>query len=175
MNRTFVVGSAVGTVAVLWAGALPAAPPPGFSAGPNPIFGSPGGFGPAQYIYPAPGVYGSTIFAPNTVPRVSTSESPYAVPTPPPEWPAVASARVTIRLPADAKLWADGKPTKQMGTVREFVTPPVLRAGLTYHYTFRAEWLQDGKPVVREQRVSVRATGTSQVDFNSPAMKGSQS
>src|SRR5256885_12981359 len=89
----------------------------------------------------------------------------YNVPPPPDEWPAVAAARITVRLPAEAKLWVDGRPTKQTGPVREFVTPPVLRAGWTYRYTFRAGWAQDGRAVVRERPVPVRATGASEVDF----------
>ena len=84
------------------------------------------------------------------------------------DWPAVAAARVTVKLPADAKLWVDGKPTKQTGPVREFVTPPVLRAGLTYRYTFRAVWSQDGQNITRERPVLVQATGSANVDFTTP-------
>jgi uncharacterized protein (TIGR03000 family) len=149
-------------------GRVSAAPPAGFTPGPNPIFGSPGPYNPGQFSYPAPGTYGSTTFAPFSVPPLSNSVTPYNVPVPPPEWPAVAAARVTIRLPSDAKLWVDGKPTKQTGPVREFVTPPVLRAGLTYQYTFRAEWTHDGQPVIRERPVAVRATGSTDVDFAKP-------
>jgi uncharacterized protein (TIGR03000 family) len=71
-------------------------------------------------------------------------------------------------VPADAKLWVDGMPTKQTGPVRTFYTPPVLRAGLTYKYTFRAEWTENKRNVVRELPVLVRATGTSEVDFTRP-------
>ncbi len=142
--------------------------PPGSTPGPNPLFGSPGASNPSQFSYPAPGAYGSTTFAPSAVTPLSASMTPYNVPVPPPEWPAVARARVTIRLPANAKLWVDGKPTKQTGPLREFVTPPVLRAGLTYQYTFRAEWTRDGRPVIREHLVAVRATGSTDVDFTTP-------
>ncbi len=163
MSRSWLV---ITVVLALAAGAAFAAPPGGYSAGPNPIFGSPGALAPSQYSYPAPGTYGSTRFTPNAVPPLSGAV-PY-VPPLPDEWPAVASARVTVRLPADAKLWVDGKPTKQTGAVREFVTPRVLKAGLTYQYTLRAEWAADGKMIVRDKPVKVRATGASEVDFTKP-------
>jgi uncharacterized protein (TIGR03000 family) len=144
------------------------AAPPGFSAGPNPIFGSPGAFGPGQYSYPAPGVYGSTVFMPYALAPLSGSWPAYNVPQPPANWRDELMAHVTIRLPADARLWVNGKPTKQTGEVRQFVTPPVLRAGQTYQYTFRAEWLANGQTVVRERPVSVRAAEATDVDFTKP-------
>ena len=167
MNRSRLTLAALPTL-TLWASPVPAAPPQHYSAGPNPIFGSPGAYGPAQFSYPAPGVYGSTNFKPFDLPPLSSGAPTYNVPQPPAEWPAVARARITVRLPADAKLWVDGVATKQTGPVRLFYTPPVLRAGLTYRYTFRAEWNQGNKKVVREAPVLVRATGSSELDFTKP-------
>ena len=167
MARSCLVCIALTLAVILLAGAAVAAPPTGFSAGPNPYFGSAGSFAPGQFSYPAPGVYGSTVFMPHTVLSLSGSWPAYNVPLSD-EWPAVASAKVTVRLPADAKLWVDGKPTKQTGPVREFVTPPVLRAGLAYHYAFKAEWNQDGRTVTREKPATVRATGSTEVDFTKP-------
>src|SRR6202795_3865788 len=118
------------------AGPVVAAPPPAFSAGPNPLFGSPGAYSPNRYAYPAPGVYGSTVFAPFGPPALSTGGPVYNVPAPPTEWPAVAVAHVTARVPADAKLWANGVFMKSPGPTREFATP-LLQAGFTYPYTFR--------------------------------------
>jgi uncharacterized protein (TIGR03000 family) len=151
----------------LVASSVAAAPPGGYSAGPAPLFGSPGAYAPSQYSYPAPGVYGSTVFQPFAVTPLSAAPS-YNVPLPPPNWRAELTARVTVHVPADAKLWVDGKPTKQTGGVREFVTPPVLRAGPTYQYTFRAEWAEAGRTVVRERPVAVRAAGSADVDFTKP-------
>lgn len=139
-----------------------AAPP----AGPPPLAGSPAAVGNPQVSYPAPGVYGSTVFQPFAMPALSSSG--YNVPLPPPEWRNDFIAKVTIRLPADAKLWVDGKPTKQTGAVREFVTPPVLLPGQAYQYTFKAEWKQDGKTVARERPVVVRGTAKVDLDFAKP-------
>jgi|SRR5581483_4445305 len=145
-----------------------AAPPPGnYSAGPNPIFGSPGAYGPGQYSYPAPGTYGSTTFNPFGIPPLSGSPA-YNVPDPLADWPVVGAAKVTVRLPADAQLWVDGRPTKQTGSVREFITPAVLKAGLTYYYTFRAQWPEGDRTVTRERRVAVRTGGTTDVDLTKP-------
>jgi uncharacterized protein (TIGR03000 family) len=151
----------------LAASPVAAAPPGGYSAGPAPLFGSPGAYGPSQFSYPAPGVYGSTVFQPFAMPSLSSGLS-YNVPLPPPNWRTELTARVTVHLPTDAKLWVDGKPTKQTGAVREFVTPPVLRAGPTYQYPFRAVWAVDGRTVVRERPVAVRAAGSADVDFMKP-------
>jgi uncharacterized protein (TIGR03000 family) len=150
------------------AGMVVAAPPPGnFSAGPNPLFGSPGAYNPGQFSYPAPGVYGSTRFTPFGVSPLSSGFPAYDVPLTN-DWPAIAAAKVTVRLPADAKLWVDGKPTKQTGPVREFVTPPMLRAGLIYRYTFKAEWTENGRTVTQERPAQVRATGSTNVNFTTP-------
>jgi uncharacterized protein (TIGR03000 family) len=151
----------------VFAAPVTAAPPAGFSAGPNPYPGSPGAYTANQFSYPAPGVYGSTNFNPFAVPSLSSAWSPYNVPLPD-EWPAVAAARVTVRLPADAKLFVNGQQTKQTGAVRQFVTPPVLRAGLTYRYDFRAEWNNGVQVVVRDLPALVRGTGTTEVDFTRP-------
>jgi uncharacterized protein (TIGR03000 family) len=148
-------------------GPVLAAPPPGPAAGPPPLFGSPGSVGSPQVSYPAPGVYGSTVFQPFAMPSLSSSPG-YNVPLPPPNWRDDFAAKVTVRLPADAKLWVDGKPTKQTGPVREFVTPPVLRPGQAYQYTFKAEWTDGGKTVTRERPVAVRATAAVAVDFAKP-------
>jgi uncharacterized protein (TIGR03000 family) len=162
MSRSCLVTFAVAVLAGLPA---TAAPPPG--AGPVPLFGSPGSVGAAQFSYPAPGVYGSTVFQPFAMPSLAGSPS-YNVPLPPANWRDDLTARVTVHVPADARLWVDGKPTKQSGPVREFVTPAVLRPGQTYQYTFRAEWTEGGRTVTRERPVAVRATGTVNVDFAKP-------
>jgi uncharacterized protein (TIGR03000 family) len=148
-------------------GSLAAAPPGNFSAGSNPYFGSPGAYGPGHYSYPAPGVYGSTHFNPFGIAPLSSTVPTYNV-TIPDEWPAVASARITVHLPDDARLWVDGKPTKKSGPVRDFVTPPVLQAGLTYRYTFRAEWTVNGQTMTKELPADVRATGSTDVNFATP-------
>src|SRR5207237_9188468 len=48
-----------------------------------------------------------------------------------------APANLTLELPAaDARLEVDGEPTRQSGTTRRFVSPP-LKPGTRFHYTFQ--------------------------------------
>ena len=49
---------------------------------------------------------------------------------------------------------------------RETFETPNLEPGHTYAYVFRAEGKRDGKAVVRERKVSVRAGEATQVDFS---------
>jgi uncharacterized protein (TIGR03000 family) len=73
--------------------------------------------------------------------------------------------RITIRVPAGAKVWFDGEPTTRTGTTREFVSP-LLEPGRDYHYEVRAQW-QDGEGTVeRTRRLSFRAGDTIGLDFS---------
>jgi len=167
MTRSRSVVFVLATLAALEVDRAPAAPP-GPAVGPAPLFGSPAAVGSPQFSYPAPGIYGSTVFQPFAMPSLSGSGPAYNVPLPPANWRDEVTGKVTVRLPADAKLWVDGRPTKQTGAVREFVTPPVLRPGQTYQYTFRAEWAENGRRVARERAVAVAAARGGDVDLTKP-------
>lgn len=73
-------------------------------------------------------------------------------------------ANLKFRLPADAKLYVDGRLTTIGGTERAFTTPP-LAAGSKYYYDVKAEIVVDGKPVVEEKRVLVEAGATITESF----------
>jgi uncharacterized protein (TIGR03000 family) len=75
-----------------------------------------------------------------------------------------ARASVAIRVPADAEVWFNGYRTTQTGTERTFTTP-LLDKGEDYYYDVRARWTENGKSVVRERRVLVRAGMRAQADF----------
>lgn len=75
-----------------------------------------------------------------------------------------ARATVTVRLPADAKLFADGTALKMTGGERKFVTPP-LPAGMEYTYRFTVEYDRDGRTLSEARNVAVRAGGTAGVEF----------
>lgn len=68
----------------------------------------------------------------------------------------VNSATIVVNLPANARLTVDGQPTAQTSSTRTFVTPP-LQPGRDFHYTFRAELNQEGRPVTATKEVTVRA------------------
>jgi uncharacterized protein (TIGR03000 family) len=78
------------------------------------------------------------------------------------------SAFVKVRVPAeDAEVWFEGSPTKQRGTEREFVSPP-LTAGRNYTYEIRARWMENGREMDQTRRVPVRPGERVTVDFTVP-------
>jgi uncharacterized protein (TIGR03000 family) len=74
---------------------------------------------------------------------------------------------VTIKLPAQARLWVDQVPCPLEGTVRSFDTP-VLQPGQRYFYTLRIEVERDGQRVEESRRVPFAAGQRVEVDFNTP-------
>jgi uncharacterized protein (TIGR03000 family) len=74
-------------------------------------------------------------------------------------------ARVRVMVPADAKVWFDGKATRQDGTDRRFESP-ALTPGRIFSYEVKAQWRdKDGKEVTRSRRVDVSANANVTVDF----------
>ncbi len=86
-----------------------------------------------------------------------------------PAEPAPATIRVT--LPSDAQLTINGSPTRSTSAYRVFVSPP-LAAGGSFTYTFKAEFVRDGKIVNVSQEVLVRAGRETDVSLNVPAEGG---
>jgi uncharacterized protein (TIGR03000 family) len=78
--------------------------------------------------------------------------------------PAAAPARLTIELPAAAKLYVDGTLVKGDGEARNFHTPD-LTAGKTFYYDLKAEVVVDGKTVTQEKRVLVKAGDANAESF----------
>ncbi len=77
------------------------------------------------------------------------------------------TARVKVSLPdPDAQVWFEGQLTRQRGTQRGFVSPP-LDPGQDYVYDVRARWTENGREVERTQTVRVRADGVATVEFTS--------
>jgi uncharacterized protein (TIGR03000 family) len=84
----------------------------------------------------------------------------YAPPAPAP----APAASVEVRLPADAELWFDGTPMAQRGASRAFTTPSLV-PGVMYTYGLSARWRQQGRDVMRGERVTIRAGESIVVDF----------
>ncbi len=78
--------------------------------------------------------------------------------------PAAAPARLTVELPATAKLYVDGNLVKGDSTSRNFHTPE-LPAGKTFYYDLKAEVVVDGKVVTEDKRVLVKAGDASAESF----------
>lgn len=62
-------------------------------------------------------------------------------------------ANIKFRLPAEARLYVDGRLTALTGTERVFSIPPLAPG--RYFYDVKATVLVDGKPVTEEKRVIV--------------------
>src|SRR5262249_6605120 len=79
-------------------------------------------------------------------------------PSPAPKAQPAERAHVTVKLPGDAQLWFEDKPTKAVGPVRNFQTPP-LTPGHTYEYEVRARWTENGQQTTQTQTVKVAPGG----------------
>jgi uncharacterized protein (TIGR03000 family) len=77
-------------------------------------------------------------------------------------------ARITVKLPSNAKLWVDDVNCPLTSSERSFNTPP-LAPGRQYFYTIRMEVERDGQTVSEDRRVFVAAGRQVNVDFNTPA------
>jgi uncharacterized protein (TIGR03000 family) len=75
-----------------------------------------------------------------------------------------ARATVLVKLPADARLYADSKALNLTGAERKFVSPE-LPAGQEYVYRFRAEYERGGETVSVTKKVPVKAGATVTIEF----------
>lgn len=79
-----------------------------------------------------------------------------------------APAELTVSLPADAKLFAEGQPTHLTTSERRFQTPP-LPPGRDFHYTLRMEVVRNGQTVSVDRQIIVRAGTNTRVEFGDAA------
>lgn len=78
---------------------------------------------------------------------------------------AGARATVIVKLPADARLFADARQLTLTGPERKFVSPE-LPSGPEFAYRFRIEYERDGEIVSVTKKVPVRAGGTVTIVFS---------
>ena len=142
-----------------YGGPTPSAPPPIFNPYPTPPLIP--GMGPEPTIpyappEPAPGTNLNTGLKPAAGTGNSALVSNGATDS--------ARATVIVRLPADARLFADGRALTQSGMERKFVSP-ALPANQDFTYRFRVEYERDGETISVTKKVSVRAGGTATIEF----------
>jgi len=77
-------------------------------------------------------------------------------------------AQVVVRLPADAKLYANDQLTELTSKERVFSSPK-LDAGKDYEYNLKVEYTRAGKVVTDTQVVRVKAGGYSVAEFKDKA------
>jgi uncharacterized protein (TIGR03000 family) len=87
-----------------------------------------------------------------------------------------APARITVELPASAKLYVDGVLKNSEGLVRNFHTPDLTK-GQSYYYDLKAEITIDGNTITDEKRIIVKAGETINEAFPKmvAALKASKS
>ena len=73
-------------------------------------------------------------------------------------------AVLSVQVPTGATVSVEGADTKQTGTDRVFVSPP-LKPGQDYSYTVKAQWKLNDKAVEQTQKVTVRAGRRSALLF----------
>ena len=91
----------------------------------------------------------------------TASVKPLTVPMP---TTATERAKITVKLPAGATLFVDGKKNDRTELVREFNTPP-LSPGQDYAYIMKAEMVRGGQPESQTMKVTFRAGEITFADF----------
>jgi len=120
-----------------------------------------GGYAVPPAVAPAaPGVVVG--YAPNfsTIPATGVPEVVATLPA--------NRAQVVVRVPADAKLFADGQATQLTGPERVFLTPD-LSTGRDFQYTLKVEFAASGETKSDSKQVTVRAGHRTVVEFAVPA------
>jgi uncharacterized protein (TIGR03000 family) len=74
------------------------------------------------------------------------------------------AARIHIKVPENARIWFENIETKQNGTERDFVSPP-LTPGVGYTYHVRAQWTDNGQNITQTREFRVRAGNSVSLDF----------
>jgi uncharacterized protein (TIGR03000 family) len=74
------------------------------------------------------------------------------------------TARVTVKLPSDARLYVDNVLCPLTSTTRSFDTP-ALDVGRKFYYTLKAEVVRDGVMQTKDKRVVVEAGKEVTVEF----------
>ncbi|CAN5229279.1 hypothetical protein BH11PLA2_BH11PLA2_21470 [soil metagenome] len=73
-------------------------------------------------------------------------------------------ATVIVKLPADARLFAEGKALSLTGTERTFVSPE-LPVGREYTYTFKIEYDRNGRTLSDQQNIKVTPGKVNTLEF----------
>lgn len=142
-------------------GPTPSAPPPNFESFPSyPAIPAPGPGGPPPTIPYAPPEPAPGNNPQNTGLRPAAHGGSALVSS----GNSATRATVLVKLPADARLYADNRPMVQNGSERKFVSPE-LPTGQEFTYRFRVEYDRDGETVSVTKKVPVRAGGSVTVEF----------
>ncbi|HYH68764.1 MAG TPA: TIGR03000 domain-containing protein [Urbifossiella sp.] len=141
-----------------YGGPVPSAPPPVFGPA-QPYPAQPYPAQPSTIPYADP-----TVAPPSIVPERSGLRPAGGFGPPTATVSSGSRAAIVVRLPADARLYADGVPLRLTGGERRFTTPE-LPAGMEFTYRMTAEYDRNGEVVSVTKRVAVRAGANETVEF----------
>jgi uncharacterized protein (TIGR03000 family) len=92
----------------------------------------------------------------------------YSSVVPPASAPEEQVAYVHVRVaPPHARISIEGSETRQIGSSRLFVSPP-LNQGQNYVYTIQVSWNDNGRVVNQERKIPIRAGDRISVVFREP-------
>jgi uncharacterized protein (TIGR03000 family) len=140
-------------------GAPYATPMPAYYGGPTTFGCSGGGVPMVPYSTPMPA---EPMLPPTRLENTSLGLK-NVLPTP--GGPAANRATVVVRLPGDAKLYAENQLLELTSGERTFVTPE-LPTGKEYAYSFKIEYDRNGRTLSEAQKITVTAGKTSTVVFD---------
>jgi uncharacterized protein (TIGR03000 family) len=106
-------------------------------------------------LYPPPGTYESGYYPPDAG-AGDTTAAPIAD----------NCAHLTVRVRPEAQVWFGDYQTQQTGDARSFVSPPLM-PGQDYTYEVHARWMENGRQVERQRKITVRANMAATVDLTS--------
>jgi uncharacterized protein (TIGR03000 family) len=74
--------------------------------------------------------------------------------------------KLTVRVPAEAKLYLAGREMQSTGPVREFTTAQLQNGDVWSAYTVRVELERDGQILSKDQTISLAAGETRELTFD---------
>ena len=74
-------------------------------------------------------------------------------------------AHIHVHVPPNAQVLFDNTPTREQGTDRDFVTPPLQPNAKGYTYEVTARWNQNGQEHRESRTIRVTPGGTTDVNF----------
>ena len=79
---------------------------------------------------------------------------------------AKVETSLTVRVPANAKVYLAGNPTKATGETRVFRTTSLSSGKSWSDYTIKVEIEKEGKTITREEKISLGAGETKELTFD---------
>ena len=133
-------------------------------------WGSSGGSSGGYRVLPStPAAPGAAPATPSNPPGPSDA-APAAGPAPtnstyhPTYGPLRSSALLSVKVPAEAKVFVNGRETSSTGIDRDYISRD-LRSGARYNYNVRAEFTRDGQIVSEDKSIQLTAGQTASLDF----------